>query len=144
VRECPVAAGDGGFGRETLSPEVAAQVVSDFVEALPFDFLQDDAAIADDFLDLVLNVGILRLLQLHCPEADAIVLVALAVAFNPLLDTGAIVWCGVIAHGFAIGEDQGESVGVLRSEFAQQEAGGLEDSFCRLSQVSKVPVAGTS
>lgn len=39
------------------------------------------------------------------PEADAVVLVALAVAFNPLFDTGAIVGCGVIAHGLRIGED---------------------------------------
>ena len=102
-------------------------MVSDFIELLAFDFLQDDAAIADDFLDVVLGLGISRRCQLHCPEADAIVLVALAVAFNPLLDTGAIVRHGVIAHGFGIGEDQGESVGVLRDKLAQPESGGLED-----------------
>ena len=84
--ECPVAAGNGGFARETLPPEVAAQVVSDFVEALAFDLLQDDAAVADNLLGLVLNLGILSLRQLHSPEADAVVLVALAVAFDPLLD----------------------------------------------------------
>jgi hypothetical protein len=44
-----------------------------------------------------------------------------------LLDTGAIVRHGVIAHGFGIGEDQGESVGVLRDKLAQPESGGLED-----------------
>ncbi len=103
-------------------------MVSDFVQALAFDFLQDDAAITDDLL---------RLLQLHCPEAYAIVLVALAVAFNPLLDTGAIVGRWVVAHGLRIGKDQGKSVSVLRGELAQQEAGGLEDSLCSLSQVSK-------
>jgi len=127
VRECPVPAGDGGFGRETLSPEVAAQMVSDFVEVLAFDFLQDDAAVADDFLDVVLGLGISRRCQLHCPEADAIVPVALAVAFDPLLDTGAIVRCGVIAHGFGIGENQGECVGILLDELAQLKSGGFED-----------------
>jgi hypothetical protein len=39
-----------------------------------------------------------------------------------------------------IGKDQGKSVSVLRGEFAQEEAGGLEDSLGSLSQVSKVPV----
>jgi len=118
VREGPVAASDGGFGREPLTPEVAAEVVSDFVELLAFDLLQDDSAVADDFLSLS---------QLHGPEADAVILVALAVAFNPLLDTGAIVGCGVIAHGFGIGEDLGESVGVLGSELAQEKTRSLED-----------------
>ena len=66
--------------------------------------------------------------------------VALAVAFDPLLDTGAIVGRGVIAHGSGIGKDQGESVSVLRGELAQQQASGLEDSLCSLSHVSKVPV----
>ena len=33
VRESPVAAGDGGFGGQTLSPKVAAQVIPDFVLA---------------------------------------------------------------------------------------------------------------
>jgi hypothetical protein len=44
-----------------------------------------------------------------------------------LLDTGAIVRYGVIAHGFGIGEDQGESVGILRDKLAQPESGGLEN-----------------
>ena len=110
MRECPLAAGDGGFGRETLAPEVAAQVVSDFVEALAFDLLQDDAAVADNLLGLVLNLGILslrlvRLRQFHGPEADAVVLIASEVAFNPLLNTGAIVGRGVKTHGLRIGED---------------------------------------
>jgi hypothetical protein len=35
LREGPVAAGDGGFGGETLVPEVAAQVISDFVGGSP-------------------------------------------------------------------------------------------------------------
>jgi len=43
----PVTAGDGGFGRQTLPPEVAAQMASDFVEAFAFDLLQDDAAVAN-------------------------------------------------------------------------------------------------
>jgi hypothetical protein len=47
VREGPVAAGDGGFGRETSTPEIATEVVSNFVEMLAFDLLADDAAIAD-------------------------------------------------------------------------------------------------
>ena len=123
MRERPVAAGDGRFGGETLAPEVAAQVVSDFVEALAFDLLHDDAAIADRFM----NLAILRSFQLHGPEADAVLLVALAIAFNPLLDAGAIVGRGVIAHGFGIGENQGKSIGVLRGELAQQEAGGFEN-----------------
>ena len=92
-----------------------------------FDFLPDDAAIADDFLDVVLGLGILPRSELHCPEADAVAPVASAVAFDPLLDTGAIVRYGVIAHGFGIGEDQGESVGILLDELAQPESGGLED-----------------
>lgn len=103
-------------------------MVSNFVEALALDFLQDDAAVTD---------YLLRLLQLHCPEADAVVLVALAVAFDPLFDAGAIVRYGVIAHGFGIGKDQGESVSVLWDELAQQEPGGLEDYLCSLSQVSE-------
>jgi len=102
-------------------------MVSDFVEALAFDFLQDDAAIADDFLDVVLGLGILPRSELHCPEADAVAAVAYAVAFDPLLDTGAIVRYGVIAHGFGIGEDQSESVGILLDELAQLKSGGLED-----------------
>ena len=102
-------------------------MVSDFVEALAFDFLQDDAAIADDFLDVVPGLGILPRSELHCPEADAVAAVASAVAFDPLLDAGAIVRYGVIAHGFGIGEDQSESVGILLDELAQLKSGGLED-----------------
>jgi len=102
-------------------------MVSDFVEVLAFDFLQDYAAIADDFPDVVPGLGILPCSELHCPEADAVAPVASAVSFDPLLDTGAIVRCGVIAHGFGIGEDRGESVGILRDELAQLKPGGLED-----------------
>src|SRR5208282_3868637 len=75
----------------------------------------------------IVSLGALHLFQLHGPEADAVVAVALAVALNPVLDTGAVVGCGVVAHGFRIGDDQGQSLGVLRGELAQQEPGCLEN-----------------
>jgi hypothetical protein len=44
-----------------------------------------------------------------------------------LLDSGAIVRRGVVAHGFGIGEDLGQGGNVFGIELAEEEARGLED-----------------
>src|ERR1700691_2733530 len=116
--EGPLAASERRFCRKSLSPEGAAQVVSDFVKVLAIDLLPDDATIADEFR---------YALQLQSPKADAVLNVTLPVSRNPLLDSGAIVRSGIIAHGFRIGQNLSQSVGVFGDKFAQQQPWGLED-----------------
>src|SRR5580658_6253306 len=116
MREAPLAASDRRFGRKSLPPKIVTQVVSDFVKALAIDLLPDDATIANEFL---------RALQLQTPKADAIVNVTQPVSRNPLLDSLAIVGSGIIAHGFRIGENLRQGVGVFGDEFAQQQSWGF-------------------
>src|ERR1700723_2402328 len=92
-------------------------MVSDFIEAFPFHLLEEDPAIADQLR----GRG-----QFHGPEADAVVAVALPVAFDPLLHAGAVERRGIVAHGFRIRKNQRQPVRIWRREFAESEAWGLK------------------
>src|SRR5260370_2042705 len=90
VFKCPNAQSRQAMAASVARPwpqKSRRRLVSDFVEALAFDLLQDDAAVADDFR----NLGIRSFRQLHGPEADAVALVASTVEAEPLVDSGA---CG--------------------------------------------------
>jgi hypothetical protein len=114
VLECPVAASNRRFRGQALMPMVAAQVVTDFVKPLALEFLTSDSAIADQFAGDF---------QKHGPEADPIILVALAIARDPLFDSGAIVGRRIVTHGLGIGEDVRKVRGIFWAQFAQAQAG---------------------
>lgn len=116
MRESPFAAGDGGFGCQTLSPKIAAQVIADFVEPFPFYLLTNDPAVSDHFSGRF---------QSHGPEAYAVVDIAAAVALDPLRHAGAIKGRGIVAHGLRVGENLGQRFGIFGDEFAQDQAGGF-------------------
>lgn len=113
VLECPVAASNSRFRGQPLVPLVAAQVVTDFVKPLALEFLTSDSTIADQLAGHF---------QKHGPEADAIILVALAIARDPLFDSGAIVWRTIVAHSFRVREYARKVGGILGKEFAQGQA----------------------
>jgi hypothetical protein len=123
ISESPVAAGNSGLRSETLSPKVAAQVVPDFIKPLAFDLLHDNAAVTNSLV----KFGPSRLFQFHRPESNPVILIALSVACNPLLDSGAIIASGVLAHGFGIAQDPGHIMSIVGSEFAEEKPRGLED-----------------
>ena len=110
-----------GFRGIAVSPVVAAQVVAAFEFFDPIDGLYRYAAISDQLA---------RLFQEHGPEAMAIRGIAAAVAGDPFFHAGVVEEGWVIAHGFGVGEDSREGVGVFREEFAEHEARGFEDR-CR-------------
>jgi hypothetical protein len=71
--------------------------------------------------------GFSRIFQLHRPESNPVILIALLVACNPLLDTRALIGSGIIAHGFGIAQDPGQIMSIVGSEFAEDKPRCLED-----------------
>jgi len=131
IREGPIAASDDRFGGEAPIPEVSEQVVSDFVEMLALNFLADDAAIADQFPGGLRRCRFQhRRFENHPPKADPVVFVPLAVAGNPLFDSGTIIGRGIVTHGFGITEDAGQSIRIFGSQFAQHQARCFKDRHC--------------
>ncbi len=113
-----VAAGPRRFGSQTLSPEVAAQVVAYFHQALPIHFLAGEPAIACQFPG-----G----LQHHPPESVPIAGVARAIARDPVLDSRPVIGRGIVAHGVGIREDAGQRFDVFGNEFAKDETRGFKN-----------------
>jgi hypothetical protein len=118
VSETVVATGAGGFGRQTLSPKVAARVIAnlDFVYVL--DILNGQTAITDQS-----PTG----LQNHCPQAVAIFGIAPTVARDPVFNSYLVKGRGVEAHSFWVGENAGESVDIVCGEFTKGQTRGFED-----------------
>ncbi len=96
-RESVVATGTSCFGRQTLSPVVAAHVVADFNCVCALHILNRQATIADEFP--------IRL-QHHCPEPVAIAGLAVKIASDPSFNAGGIQGRRIEAHGFWIREDE--------------------------------------
>src|SRR5450432_4029560 len=94
----PVAAGAGCFGGVAVSPLVMTEMASDLIEFVAVDLLEDDAAVANEFVGCD---------QLHGPESYAVVAIPLEIAGDPLLDSGAIERSGIEEHGFGVAQDLG-------------------------------------
>src|SRR5262245_11811708 len=111
---------------------IAAKVIADLDFIQTFDHLVNQATIADHLS---------RVFQHERPQTESIGGVALQVAFDPVVYACTVERRRIVAHGFAIADDEGERIRVRVVEFTKEEPRSFENRHSAKSRPAARPSA---
>lgn len=120
VRECPVADCGSGFLGVAFVLPVGSYVIADLREHLAFNIVESKAAVADHLACFF---------QTYCPQAEAVVGIALHVSFDPGLHALIVKGIRIVAHDLLICQHLIQSIEIVHAHLTKGESFCLKNYF---------------